>query len=418
VRLRPPSAWLSTLSRLVAAEGISSLGTRMTLVALPWFVLATTGSAPMAGAAFVAESLPVAVFGLLSGPVVGRLGSLRAMAVADWSRAVLIAAIPVLHLAGALSFALLLALLFSASVFYVPHFSAQRVALAEISPDEASTVRANGWLESAQQLAAVAGPALAGLLIALLGPAELLLIDAATFAISAALITPLARGHSDRSSGDGLGKGVLAGFRALLRDRPLSALALASFGLDLTFLPAIAIALPVYVRDIGAPASLLGGLLACHALGALGGALLLGRLSRRRDAAGLLVLGSVLQVLTFTGLAFGLPLWVAATMLLVGGSGNPVSRSAVMTLLARRTPAAVRPHVVTTYVTVVVSSQPLGAAIGGPVVGAFGPGVVFVAALVAFALGALGVLCVARSLASAPRVAVREAPRTAAVRAA
>src|SRR4051794_2410663 len=115
-RLRHPS----TLTRLVVAEGISSLGTRMTLVALPWFVLATTGSAAMTGAAFVAESLPVAVFGLLSGPVVGRLGSLRAMAIADWARMLLIGAIPVLHLAGALTFPLLLALLFSASVFYVP----------------------------------------------------------------------------------------------------------------------------------------------------------------------------------------------------------------------------------------------------------------------------------------------------------
>jgi MFS family permease len=105
---------------LVAAEAVSSLGSRMTFLALPWFVLSTTGSATRMGVVLAAELVPVAVLGIPSGTVVARLGARRTMVLSDLARAPLIAAIPLLHALGWLTFPLLLVLVALIGVFIAP----------------------------------------------------------------------------------------------------------------------------------------------------------------------------------------------------------------------------------------------------------------------------------------------------------
>ena len=63
----------TAISALVAAETISVLGSRMTYLALPWFVLATTGSPGKMSLVLFAEILPMALLGIPSGMVISRL---------------------------------------------------------------------------------------------------------------------------------------------------------------------------------------------------------------------------------------------------------------------------------------------------------------------------------------------------------
>ena len=56
---------------LLSSEIISSLGSQMTFLALPWFVLTTTGSTTRMGVVLAAELLPMALLGIPSGTVVG-----------------------------------------------------------------------------------------------------------------------------------------------------------------------------------------------------------------------------------------------------------------------------------------------------------------------------------------------------------
>ena len=69
------------VSALVLAETISVLGTRMTYLALPWFVLVTTGSPSKMSLVLAAEILPMAILGVPSGALVQRLGSRTTMLV-------------------------------------------------------------------------------------------------------------------------------------------------------------------------------------------------------------------------------------------------------------------------------------------------------------------------------------------------
>ena len=68
---------------LVSAEVISSLGSQMTFLALPWFVLQTTGSATRMGVVLAVELLPIAILGIPSGSVIARYGARRTMLVSD-----------------------------------------------------------------------------------------------------------------------------------------------------------------------------------------------------------------------------------------------------------------------------------------------------------------------------------------------
>src|SRR5690348_15063258 len=158
---------------LLAAEVVSNLGSRMTWLALPWFVLLTSGSATRMGIVFAAEALPIALLGIPSGSVVQRYGARKTMLVCDAARAPLIGLVPLLHALHSLSFGLLLALVVLAGVFTAPYFASQRLVLPEVvGDDERTLTQANSLLEGAQRFTGLAGPASAGGLIALLGTAN------------------------------------------------------------------------------------------------------------------------------------------------------------------------------------------------------------------------------------------------------
>ena len=62
-----------TLVALLVAEAVSSAGTAMTFVALPWFVLVTSGSAGRTSVVLAVEVLPMALFGIPSGALISRI---------------------------------------------------------------------------------------------------------------------------------------------------------------------------------------------------------------------------------------------------------------------------------------------------------------------------------------------------------
>src|SRR5262249_1413157 len=128
------------LTALVTAELISNVGSQMTFLALPWFVLQTTGSTARMGLVIAADLAPMALLGIPSGTAIARLGARRAMLTADFARAPLIASIPVLHSAGALSFPLLLVIVALVGCFNAPYFAAQRVVLPEIVGEDEQAV--------------------------------------------------------------------------------------------------------------------------------------------------------------------------------------------------------------------------------------------------------------------------------------
>ena len=151
------------LIALLTAEGVSSLGSQMTFLARPWFVLVTTGSAAKMSIVLAVEILPIALLGIPSGALVAKLGARTTMVVGDAGRAPLMLAIPLLHEAGLLSFPVLLVCVFALGCFIAPYFSAQRLILPElVGNDERTVGQANAVVEGTQRATALLGPSVAG----------------------------------------------------------------------------------------------------------------------------------------------------------------------------------------------------------------------------------------------------------------
>jgi MFS family permease len=141
---------------LVGAEIVSQLGSQLSALALPWFVLVTTGSATKMTLVFAVELLPIAVLGIPSGAIVQRLGARTSMLFADLARAPLVALVPLLHDVGALSFGLLLAIAGVHGLFSTAYFTCQRLIIPEVVGEDERALVAALATAAALNFAAVA----------------------------------------------------------------------------------------------------------------------------------------------------------------------------------------------------------------------------------------------------------------------
>jgi MFS family permease len=332
-----------SLLALLARDVISTAGSQMTWVALPWFVVTTTGSATKMAIVVAVEAAALGIVGFAAGNVVGRLGLRRTMLVADACRAPLIAAIPILHAAGRLSFGLLLVLVFAVGAFGTPSFVSKAAILPEIvGEDEGVLGEANALLQAAMRIALVLGPVLAGVLIGLVGATTVLYIDAATFVVGFLLIALFVH-VGGRTPDTDESRGLGAGVRFLLKDRLLRPWSIAIVAGDTAWLTFF-VAMPfLVVTRFGEQPEILGWIVGAWGLGAVVGSAVMFRFVRRVD--GLLV-GSIGE------LAMILPIWVfladppAAVLvaaMFASGLANGLVNAPIWTIFMLRTPPALRP---------------------------------------------------------------------------
>jgi hypothetical protein len=356
---------------LLGAEIVSTTGTAMTALALPWLVLSTTGSPSRAGFVAAAEWLPMALLGIPSGAIASRLGPLRTMMLCDAFRAPIVALVPVLYWVDALPFAALLALAFMIGAFFPAHFASQRTILPSLVGEETGVVtRGNVLLQAANRLPLLAGPALGGALIGLIGAPAVLLVDAGTYLVAFALLCLVPR--RDRTPGRPPPEdGLLAGVRHLGQDRLLGSLTFANagveFAMQMVFLCLPILAFTAYDEQVGIAA----GLLAAWGAGALLGMPLAVRLSEREPVA-LLRVAFVTQTLPLWLLAFDLPVVVLGAALLVSGLTNPVVNAPTMALVTLRVPEALRAKAMLAFVTVTLGAGGIGLIVTGPAAQALG----------------------------------------------
>jgi MFS family permease len=173
--------------QLFFGQAISALGDRLVPVALAFAVLDLTGSVTDLGIVFAAQSIPLVGFVLVGGIWGDRLPRQRVMLVSDGVRAVAQGASAVLLLSGSAhvwEIAALQAIYGTAWAFFGP--AATSVVPQTVGP--VNLQHANALLGLSGNLAAVLGPAVAGVLVATFGAGWGLAVDAATFVASAGFL--------------------------------------------------------------------------------------------------------------------------------------------------------------------------------------------------------------------------------------
>jgi|SRR5450755_1235990 predicted MFS family arabinose efflux permease len=384
---KPPSLLRKpAIAGLLLSEVVSSAGSQMSTMALPWFVLATTGSVTRMGLVFAAELIPLAPLGILAGIFVARFGVRRTMLLGDAARAPLIAAVPLLHLLGLLSFPVLLVIVMAVGTVTTPYIAAQRLALPEVvGDDEQVMMRASGLLEAAIRGAGLIGPALAGAVIGLIGAVNVLWVDAATFALSLVVLLPTLRIRVNRAGAVPAG-GLLAGARAVLGDRLLACVAGVAtlYGL---FFPFVIASLPVMAElRYGHNAHVAGALLASWGGGALLGALTVGRLAARfrplrMGAGAALALDGSLWFLPWH-----LPALAIGGVLVAAGIFTPLLNAPLITLLMTRTEPSVRAQAITFVLAANLLAGPMAYAVSGPLFSHWGTEPVLIVVAVGLAV--------------------------------
>lgn len=351
---------------LLVAELVSSLGSQFTSLALPWFVLVTTGSATRMSLVFAAELAPAALLGIPAGVVVQRLGPRAAMLLADAVRAPIVAAIPFLHAVGGLSYGLILGLGALHGLFSAGYFTCQRLILpAVVGEDEPRVAQANSLVEGTTNVTNLAGPALAGIVIGWIGATNVMWLDAASYVAAFALVGGFVRvGREVHEDADDA-HGVWAGLRYLRRDPLLARVSLSSLVFGFLF-PMLTASFPVLAYEQYHHNPRVAGLL----LAMIGGGQVVGSLL----AFKLVTRVRPMRLAALAAVATGPPLWllvphvslaVVAVTLAVCGASIPLINAPYLGMLSIRVPRALRGQVLQSLLTINRLAGPLGYVVAG-----------------------------------------------------
>ncbi len=280
----PQSKHRGPLFVLFTANAISMVGNVLALIAIPWFVLQTTGSATQTGITGFFNVLPVLLAGLFGGALVDRLGYKPTSIIADLVSGFTVALIPILFFTAGLPFWQLMALVFFGALLDTPGSTARSALVPDLAQLAGMPIeRATALSQVVERGSRLLGAPLAGLLIAVMGTANVLWLDALSFFISAAMVMLFIRVPHITPPKAARGKYVdelRDGLRFLRRDHLLFALVITVMftnGLDAAY----TVIRPVYVDQVWGSALVLGLLIAGNAAGAIVGAIVYGAIGHR-----------------------------------------------------------------------------------------------------------------------------------------
>ncbi len=366
---------LLPLTALVTANVISAVGNSVSALAIPWFVLQTTGSAARMGVVAAAGMIPFILSSVFGGALVDRIGHKRASVIADAASGLTVAAIPLCHATIGLPFWLLLVLVFAGALLDAPGSAAQ-VALVPDIADRArvSLERVNGLTQSMANASRLFGPLVAGALIAAVGASAVLWIDAASFAISAALVGRFVPAL-DRPAAAGQGnyrEDLVAGWRVLWSDHLLRGVGLVAVVTNAVGAPLGGVILPLYAAATYGSARSFGIMVAGIGAGALVGAVGFGALGERLPYRSTLAAGFSVGFVPLAVLLLEPPLPVAVVALFAGAMAGGVINPLVMTVFHRRVPIAFQARAFGALVGLAMVAAPLGVLVAGSLVEAAG----------------------------------------------
>jgi MFS family permease len=352
------------LFTLLAANAISFTGNALAMVAIPWFVLETTGSASRTGLTAAVVAVAAILAAVIGGGAVDRLGYRRMSIVSDVASAVPVALVPALYYTTGIAFWQLLVLVFLGALLDTPGNSARLALLPELAERAGMPLeRANAAMQSIQRGASLAGAPLAGLLVALFGAANVLLVDAATFVVSAALVAfavPATAAPTPSGPRGGYVAELLDGWRFVRGERLVLAIVLTIAITNCLDAPLFSVLLPVYANTVLGSAVSLGLIVAAFGGGSMVGAVVYGAVGHRLPRRATFVGSFFLVGLPFWAFASLPPLWVAiAAAAAIGVASGPLN-PLIMTVLQERVPDGMRGRVFGIVTAVAYAVTPLG----------------------------------------------------------
>ncbi len=346
---------------LIGASAASQLGDWLFNAALLGYVYSATGSAGWVGAATICRLLPYVLLGPVGGMIADRYDRRTVLLVGDLLRCSLMLAVAaVVASEGPVELVIALTALASAAG------TAERPAAMAMLPrmvGESRLAPANALLHTVQDLGVVVGPAIGAILLAVAPDAVAFLVNGATFAASAALISTMRR----RAAPVGIRR--IESMRSELM-HGLHTARTTSFVVPLFVVVAMAeltygaqtVQLVLYAASrLDAGAAGYGYLLAVAGLGGLLSATVNARLAASTKVAGIVVVAGAVFCATQLAYAWTTELAIALLVTLLGGAGFVACEVVAETALARVVPSEVLGRVMGVFDALSVAAMVLGA---------------------------------------------------------
>ncbi|BCA56503.1 Permease, MFS family [Nitrospira sp. KM1] len=175
---------------LWVGQAVSQIGDGLSKVALLWFVYDLTGSALKMTMIGILQTVPPLLFGPFVGVLLDRVPKRLAMIVIDSVRAVFLFVIPSLYWMGMLTLPGLYVLVFVTAMFSTA-FGPALKAMEPLLVESDQLTQINALDQSTMTVGQLLGPAISGMLIAIIGAQNVLFVNAGTFLISALCKIPL-----------------------------------------------------------------------------------------------------------------------------------------------------------------------------------------------------------------------------------
>lgn len=360
-------------ARYFYGQALSMVGDRISFVIMPFAVLSIPGAgAADVGLVSAATLVPFLVFALAGGVWADRLPRQRVMLVSDLVRFVRQALVATLLLTGAAQIwhlVVLMAVFGTADAFFAP--AAGGLMPLIVGPERLQEANALRGLVMSTGL--VAGPALAGGLIFLVGPGGAIALDALSFAVSAAFLarlTPRAADPADAPQG-GFFAQLREGFTEVVsRTWVWSTLAVLSV-YHVVVLPSVFVLGPVLSAQEFGGAAAWSVVVAAFGVGSIVGDVIAMRVRISRP---LVIAAAALAVASCQALIIGAGPTIPVIAALEAVTGVAVALAFTMweTSLQANVPQAALSRVTSYDYLLTAGLMPLGLAVAGPVAQEFG----------------------------------------------
>jgi MFS family permease len=364
----PPSA---DFRRFWVGQGVSLVGTQVTLLALPLSAVLFVNATPeQMGYLVAAEMSPVVLLSLFLGVWVDRMRRRPILIAADMARAICVGAVPLAALLGILHIEYLYVVSFCLGALSVLFDTASSAFLPSLLGDS-DLALAYGASVVTESAAEVVGPGLAGLLVQALTAPVALVVDAVSYVFSAAMLLTVRTAESTQhASKTNLRADLAAGLSAVLGEPTLRAVVLC-IGTAGIFLEVRLVLLMLFAaRDLQLGAMAIGAILAVGSVGGMLGGLVAPHAIQRVGVLRTFVATVLLVPITLaiTPLAAGSPL-LAAAVLLIGQTLFQVTLMAsnvcFRILRQQLSPPDMLGRVTATVRLLTWGALPVGALVGG-----------------------------------------------------
>jgi MFS family permease len=359
-------------ARLFAAQSVSLFGSEITQIALPLSAAVVLGASPAEmGVLAAVGKLPYLLFGLVAGVWVDRLRYRSVLVCADFGRAVLLGAIPLAALLGALRIEHLYVVAFLAGALTVFFDVAYQSYVPELVERD-QLAAANGRLEASRSIAEMAGPILGSALLQVAAAPFAIGIDALSFVLSGAFVRCIRSSAAplESTARAGMLAEVRVGVRLVVRHPLLRPIAACSASMNLFYQMISAVYILHVTTELQLPAAYVGVIFGIGSLAAVVGAMLAAPLAHHFGTGTTLAASTALSgvagaaiVLVHGQGTFALAGLSATQMLMM--LGVPVYNINQLSLRQSITPAGLQGRVHATNRCLVWGTMPIGALAGG-----------------------------------------------------